>query len=49
MKMETDREAGAAILTLGKTDFTTKAIVRDREGPVIPLPGIYPKKPKTLH
>ena len=44
---------GVAILEIDKIDFKTKAITRDKEGPisflVIPFLGICQEKPKTLN
>ena len=42
---ETSKQnAGVAILTQDKMDFKTKARTRGKEGPVIPLLSVYPKK-----
>ena len=35
MKMEIKKKAGVAILIFDRTDFKTKAIIRDKEGPYI--------------
>ena len=35
MKMEIKKKAGVAILISDRTDFKTKAIIRDKEGPYI--------------
>ena len=48
METTTTQKTGLAILTPEKTDLETKAIVRDKKGPAVPLQGIYLKKPKTL-
>ena len=45
MKMETkQRKAGVAILTSDKTDFKTKTITRDKEGPSNSTSGYLSKE-----
>ena len=49
MKMETNKKAGwDSNTTPDKIDFKTKAIQETKKDPVMPLLGIYPKKPQIL-
>ena len=48
MQMEKKKKAGVAALIFHKIDFTTKAIVRDKEGHYLIIKGTIQQKDITL-
>ena len=48
MQMEREKKAGVAVFIINKIDFTTKSIVRDKEGHYIMIKGTIKQEDISL-